>query len=380
MINKERLISEFLNLVKIDSESKNEFAISNYIKDKLTELKIKVIFDNSNKVLNSSVGNLIAKVNGTMHDSKTLMICAHMDTVVPGKNVKPIVKDNTITSSGDTILGADDKSSIAAILEALRCLVNAREKFCDLEVVLTICEEIGLLGAKNLDYSLLKSRQCIVLDSSDFDKIILQAPVSDKLKIKIIGKEAHAGVNPENGINAIKVASHAISKMRLGRIDSETTANVGIITGGRAQNVVPNEVNILAEARSRNETKLKNQVDHMIECFEKTAAEYNVTIDGKTYQAKADIEVNREYPLMNVSKDAHIVNVIKKAGNNLGFKLDYKESGGGSDANIFNSRGIESVVLGSGMKNTHGLNESLDIDSMAKSAELLLESIKEFSK
>ncbi len=203
----------------------------------------------------SNTGNLIARFRGTAKDPP-LLLNAHMDTVEPGKGVIPVFKDGIFTSDGTTILGADDKSAIAILLETIRVLQENNLPYGPLELVFTICEETGLLGAKYLDYDLITATYGYALDATDTEGIVTRAPGSDRLEFKIHGKDAHAGAAPEKGINAITLACKAIAGLEIGRIDHETTCNIGIIKGGIATNIVPNLVTVKGEIRSHNEEKL----------------------------------------------------------------------------------------------------------------------------
>ncbi|MEA3307714.1 MAG: M20/M25/M40 family metallo-hydrolase, partial [Elusimicrobiota bacterium] len=231
-INKKRMIKDFMKLVKIDSLSGREKNISLYLKKVLEKMGAKVSFDNAGKKTKGNTGNLIAKFKGT-RKGKPFILSAHMDTVEPGENIKPILKSDRITSDGSTILGADCKSGIVIILEVIRVLQENKLPYPPIEVVFTVSEEVGLLGAKFLDYSKVKGKYGMIFDSERvLNQVTAYAPAANKIEIEVYGKAAHAGVAPESGISAIKVAANAISKMKLGRIDFETTANIGMINGG----------------------------------------------------------------------------------------------------------------------------------------------------
>lgn len=257
-----------MELIQIDSHSGKEGAIAKVLVKKLEEMGLEVTIDDAGVKAGGETGNVIAKLKGTKN-GPTILFSAHMDTVTPGEGVKPIVKDGVIYSDGTTVLGGDDKAGIAAILEGIRVIKENNIEHSDVEVVFSIWEEGGLFGAKYLDTSKISAEYGFVLDSGGAPgEIIIQA-AQDKVNAKIIGKPAHAGVAPEEGVSAIMIAARAIDNMRLLRIDEETTANIGTISGGIATNIVAPEVTIKAEARSINEEKLTAQTAHMVEVLKK---------------------------------------------------------------------------------------------------------------
>jgi tripeptide aminopeptidase len=248
-----------------------------------------------------------------------------------------------------------------------------------LEIVFTVCEEIGLLGAKNLDFSLLSSTFGYALDATDINGLVTQAPSSNRLEFKVHGKDSHAGAAPEKGINAIHIAAKAISGLQLGRIDSETTCNIGVIEGGRAANIVPNLVTVKGEVRSHDQNKLASKTDEIITAFQK-AVEL-MKPDGSTNGLpRLDYSVELDFAATHIMETDPVVTLAKKAASNLGRSLKTKRSGGGADANIFFSRGIMTGVLGTGMSDMHSLRESILLDDMVKSAELVLEIIQLHSR
>ena len=372
MINDQRLNEYFLDLVQIDSEAGEEHEIAVKLKADLSDLGATVSEDDAGSSVRSTSGNLIATMKGNAV-AAPILLCAHMDTVVPGKGVKPVLEDHIVRSDGTTILGGDDKSGLAIIIEALRTAKEQRLALSDVEVVLTICEEKGLQGARALDVSRLRSRFGLVFDSDEPGVLFTQAPAANHLEWRIYGKAAHAGVSPERGLSAIKVASEAIAQMRLGRIDFETTANIGVIRGGAATNIIPDRVTVHGEARSRNLEKLKAQTDHMIACFQEAASRHAVILEEVELLAKVDHESERAYEAMDVPSDAPIVRLVQQAGANLGAVVPLKAMGGGCDANVFNGKGFSVANLGTGMREIHTTNEWLDLRDMAKTARLVVE-------
>ncbi|MGH7823292.1 MAG: M20/M25/M40 family metallo-hydrolase, partial [Candidatus Binatia bacterium] len=300
----------------------------------------------------------------------------HMDTVVPGEGVKPVIEGDVIRSDGTTVLGGDDKSGIAIICECLRVLRERDIPHGPIDVVFTICEEKGLLGAKLLDVTRLRARSGVVLDSDSPGFLFTRAPGANAIHVRVHGLEAHAGMAPEKGLSAIRVAAEAIAAMRLGRIDDETTANLGVVRGGDAINIVPKLVDLWGEARSHSEEKLRAQTEHMRACFEEAAARHSVTIDGETRRPRIEFAAEREYESMNVPDGSPIVRLVVRAGERMGTKVTVTGMGGGCDANILNRRGFEAANLGTGMRDIHTVKEWLVVNDMVLTAEVLLEAIR----
>lgn len=364
MINEKRLIESFMELVRIDSVSGEEKEVADFLVKKLKGLGLEVTVDQAGEKVKSNSGNIIARFKGNIKEATPIMFSAHMDTVVPGKNIKPICEGDKILSSGKTILGADDKAAIAALLEALHILKENNIPCGDIEIVFSICEEIGLLGAKNLDISSLNAQMGFVLDSGgQVGEIISAAPSQNSLKIIIHGKSAHAGSNPEEGINAIQIAGFALSRMKLGRIDEETTANIGVISGGKATNIIPDEVTLEGEVRSRNEEKLEKYTERLKKITEDTAREF---------KAKAEVKINKEYYCYNLSTDDQVIKIAMKAAKDMGLQPELHPSGGGSDANVFNKKGFPSVDLAIGMEKVHTVDEYILVKNLKKTAEYVL--------
>src|ERR671916_2331625 len=265
-----------------------------------------VEIDDAGEKVGGNSGNVIARFPGTIPGAETIMMSAHMDTVVPGEGVKPIVEGDIIRSDGTTVLGGDDKSGCAVIIETIRCLQEQNIPHAPIEAVFSICEEVGLLGAKHVDVSRLNSKYGLVFDSDDPGFLFTKGPSANHMEWKIYGLESHAGVAPEQGISAIKIAAEAISGMKLGRIDDETTANVGVIEGGKATNIITNYVLLRGEARSHSDDKLEAQTRHMTECFERAAAKYEVTVEGVTTRGRVETHVSREYWAMDVPESSRV--------------------------------------------------------------------------
>ncbi|HHX02093.1 MAG TPA: M20/M25/M40 family metallo-hydrolase [Firmicutes bacterium] len=361
-INQERLVNEFLSLVQIDSFAGEEREMADYLRRQLTKLGLDVTEDNAGKTIDGSAGNVIARMQGES-DKPTIMFCAHMDRVAPGKGIKPIIENGTIKSDGTTILGADDAAGIAAILEAVRAVKEAKIPHGNLELVFTIAEEGGLFGAKALDRKQLEADFAYFLDSNDqVGAIINRAPSHQNLVFTFYGKAAHAGVSPELGINAIKIAAEAIASMNLGRLDHETTANVGVIQGGVATNIVPEVCTVKCEVRSLDPDKLKAQTEHMITTARTSAGKYGT---------KLDLQLTDCYSAFTIPESHPVIELAVKACKALGITPQIKGTGGGSDASILNSKNLPSVVLGLNYKDAHSTRESVAIADLVKVAELV---------
>ncbi len=354
LVNRERLKQTFLDLVIIDSPSKEEEEIARYLQELLQSWGFSSRRD--------EIGNLVAVVPG---EGAPLLLNAHLDTVVPGKGVKPRVEDGIVYSDGTTVLGGDDKSGVAAILELLQILQERQLKHLPLEIVFTVQEEIGLFGSKAFDFGQLQAREGMVLDGSgSIEDVTVAAPAQDGIKAVVHGKSAHAGVAPEQGINAILVAAEAITQMPLGRIDEETTSNVGVIQGGAATNIVPDHVELRGEARSHSSDKLEQQTMAMKTALENAARKHGATVD---------ITVNRTYERFRVAETVSVVQKTQQALRKMGYTPNLQRCGGGSDANIFNSHGIASIIISTGMSQVHTVNERIAIADIERCAKLLLE-------
>ncbi|MGH7914143.1 MAG: M20/M25/M40 family metallo-hydrolase [Candidatus Binataceae bacterium] len=375
-VNHARLKQLFLEIVQIDSLSRRERDVAQRLARELENAGLRFRFDGAAEKVHGNCGNLIGHLDGTREGVTPLLLCAHMDTVVPGEGVKPVVDGDIIRTDGTTVLGGDDKSGCAIICEVLHQLRERNIVHGPIDVVFTVCEEIGLQGARNLDLSLLRAREGLVFDSDSPGYLFVRAAGAQGLRFTVRGLEAHAGMEPERGLSAIRIAAEAIAAMRLGRIDEETTANLGTIQGGRAGNIVPNEVVVRGEARSNDPLKLTAQAEHMIGCFKEAVARAAVMIDGKLVQATLEYRSVPSYGAMNVPEDAPIVRKVIEAARRLGREVKPHATGGRCDANIFNQRGLIVANLGTGMRDIHTVREWLDLRDMIATAEVTLELIK----
>ncbi|NQV17772.1 MAG: M20/M25/M40 family metallo-hydrolase [Armatimonadetes bacterium] len=374
------IVDYFISLVQIDSESKQEKDVALKLEKDLTALGAEVKFDKANEKTGGNIGNLYAYLPGKK-DKEPILFCAHMDTVKSGIGIKPQILKDRITSDGTTILGSDDKSGIAQIFWAIKEISENHITHAPIEIVFTVSEEKGLLGSKNLDYSLIKSKFGFALDSRKVGSLAIGAPSENDLKIFVHGKEAHAGVEPEKGLNAIKIAAEAITKIPLGRIDEETTCNIGKIEGGKATNIIPNYVKIEAEVRSHSEEKLQKITQQISSIFKETASKYQVkNSDGKIIYAKVEIDINKGYQSFRLKEDDEIIKLGHEANKVLDLPCTTSIGGGGSDANNFNQNAIKMAIVGTGMNSVHTVDEFILISDLEKGAQWIKEVIRIYSQ
>lgn len=349
MINKQRIREEFVAFVGVTAETRAEREAADLLKQRLAGLQADVREDNAGEKIDGNCGNVLAYIKGNRPDAPVLMLSAHLDCVAPCAGIKPRFKDGLITSGGDTVLGSDDKAGVVAILEAIRVLREQKLPHGDLQLVFTVAEEGGLHGAKSLERESLKADLGYVLDAEGPPgEVVTITPGQDSIHVIMHGKTAHAGMAPEEGLNAIVLAGKALAQLQQGRIDEETTANVGLISGGIATNIVPDKVEISCEARSRNPEKLTRQTRHMAETFQRVAAAYG---------GKAEVDIKRVYDSFTLDAASPVVQLAQKAAEDIGLPSRLTSTGGGSDANLFNTCGIPCAVLGIGMSKVHTVDE-----------------------
>ncbi|MBP8215299.1 MAG: M20/M25/M40 family metallo-hydrolase, partial [Propionivibrio sp.] len=348
--------------------SRQEGRLAAYLRLELEALGFVVEFDSAGEQAGGDTGNLIATLSGDP-DIEPIVLSCHMDTVTPCIGVTPIIEDGVIRSDGTTVLGGDDKAGIAAILEGVRRIRERSVRHGLVQAVFTICEEVGMYGAMGLDYSKIKAKRAFILDADGpIGQILVRGPAKDAIHAAIHGRSAHAGLKPEAGISAIQVAARAIDRMKLLRIDDETTANLGQIAGGGATNIVTDRVEITAEARSLTNDKLDAQCAHMKACFEDAAREFGAT---------AEVTIERSYYAFSLDADEPVVRHCAAAMRNLGLTPKLASTGGGSDCNVFNRHGMKAVDLSIGMTDVHTCKESLRIDDLEMTARLV-EALIEF--
>ena len=357
-INSKRLISTFIDLASISSPSWNEHEIIAYIEKRLKKLGVK-----SEKYPCGPSFNLLGVLDGDSR-KKPILLSAHMDTVAPCDKVKPVISGGKIMSDGTSVLGSDNKAAIAMFLEAFEVMRESSMPHGRIEMLLSCAEEVGLCGAKDFDVSLLKAKIGYVLDGSGpIGSMILKAPYQYGLKLIVKGKAAHAGMEPEKGINAIVTLAGIISELPNGRLDHETTINVGVISGGLATNIVTPEAYCLLEMRSIDIKKIKALEKKVRETAKQTCASFG---------AKIRIEKTVQYHGFALKENNPVVKSAEKAMLAVNIKPLYTSSGGGSDTNIFNKSQINAVNLSSGMNNVHTTSEFIKIKDMIKGADLVL--------
>lgn len=368
MINRERMVKNFLDLITMDSESGGERRVCDFLKKYLEQFTDDIEEDGAGAIIGGDAGNIIARIAGNTPDRPRILLNAHTDTVKPGRGVKPVVSGDVITSSGDTILGADDKAGIALILETLHALRENNVPHGGIDVIFTVSEEVNLRGARALDPKHLRADYGYTLDCpGGAGDIYTRSPSHDTIVARITGKAAHAGMEPEKGKNAIWIAARAIARMNIGRIDHETTANIGVIAGGKATNIVPDIVEIKGEARSHSPSKLNAQVAHMRDCLEHTA---------KEYEAGIHIDVEHEYSSYHLSEDQPVIKNAFEAAAALGIAPKIQSSGGGSDANIFNALGLAMAPIGCAMTDCHTTAENININTLVDVARYAVELVR----
>ena len=361
MYNKDRLISTFTELCKRDSESLDERHAAEYVKKYLAERNIEVHEDTVAEKIGGNTGNLIFELPGKKPGK--ILFSAHIDTVAPGKGVNPVITETRISSDGTTILGADDKAGVAIILEGIATIIENQIETPTLVVVLSVAEEIGLKGVIHMGETIIADCGYVLDSSSVPGTIVNQAPVHYKYEATVIGKAAHAGLEPEKGINAIKIAAEAITKIPSGRIDEGTTTNIGKISGGIATNIVTEEVIINGEIRSFDTQKAERMLKEIKNTFEETASSLNGSVT---------FEDNKAYDHFIVDEQQECIQKAKKVISSLGRTPTVISAGGGSDANIFNQKNIPSVILGLGYENVHTKQEYIEKENLYASMEIVL--------
>lgn len=372
-INRERLATTFTTLCEIDSPSRREGKICRWLKKTFSELGAdQIIEDNSSSATGSESGNLIIRFNGNQPDKEGLFFSCHMDTVEPGNGVQVVRSGDVFTSKGDTILGGDDKSGIAAIIELLQIVKDSKTDHPMIEIIITTCEEIGLLGAKNLDIDNIKSPYGFALDSSGINHVVIGAPAANKLTITVKGQAAHAGLCPEAGINALSITAAAINSLKFGRLDEESTSNIGIIDGGVAANIIPEKITLQGEVRSHSDEKLAHYTQEMKRAFENAVASWQPTEKNGDMRPDVELTIISDYPALSIDQDTPVLRRLEKGA--AAAKLDIKQivAGGGSDANIFCGKGLPTAIIATGMNKVHTLEECIDLGDLTMLTELLL--------
>lgn len=371
-VNRERLAANFIELCEIDSPSRKEGRISQRLQEIFREMgAAEIVEDDSSVQTGSECGNLIVRFDGTLALSPIFFSC-HMDTVQPAEGVRVKRSGDLFTSAGDTILGSDDKSGIAACIEAIRIFREGGVPHRPVELVITTCEEIGLVGAKALNPARVRAKEGYALDSSGFARVITHAPALNRLTITVNGVAAHAGLHPEWGVNALILAGLALTRVRSGRIDEETTANFGTIQGGAASNIVPEKVVIEAEVRSHSLEKLDQVTGEIRDAFTATIAAWSDPTGSAKGMPSVTVDVRRDFSVMQLQREDPVLRRVEAAARSIGMELSYEKAGGGSDANIFNEHGLATAIIATGMTNVHSTSEQVELQDMVDLTRLLI--------
>ncbi|QCJ41193.1 M20/M25/M40 family metallo-hydrolase [Bacillus sp. S3] len=361
-VNAERLQELFLELAKINAPSGKESHVADYLKKVLPELGFTLEFDEAHKNFNGEVGNLIAWHEGTDPKVPPLFFSTHMDTVLPTEGLKPVIKDGVIYSDGTTILGADDRAALAAYLEAIRAIIESGVPHGPIELILTVNEQPGLVGATYMDYSKAKSKTGYIFDSSgDVGQIILKGPYSSRIWMEVQGNAAHIALNAEEGNSAILLAAEGLANMRLGAIDEETLANIGIIKGGELTSIIPGSVTIAGEVRSFSKEKLDAQLKHMEEVMEQAVVKKG---------GKVTVKIEKKYLGFDIAKEDILVKTANEAAHNIKVKPYLTETLGGADTNVLNEHGLTCLTLGLGFQNIHSFRECISIENLINTGRL----------
>jgi tripeptide aminopeptidase len=350
------VVDEFIALAALNSPSRREGLVAEYLVGRLRELGVDAAVDDSASRSGSDTGNVIARLPGNAA-GPTVLLCAHMDTVGPTEGMVPVVRDGVVYSNNETVLGADDKAGIAIILGVLAGLKDGALPHGPIVVVFTVQEEVGLFGAKNLPADLKADFGYVLDGDGPVGNIVHRAPSKVDLDFTIEGRAAHAGICPEAGVNAIVAAAAAIARFRSGRLDRETTLNVGLIRGGKARNIVPDRAEVVVEVRSTDEVRLEKEVRTVLNAFEEAAA-----------AAGAGVTVRREVPFeaFTIAETHPVVVNAFRAAHSLGIESRLWTSGGGMDANVFNLRGLPCVGLGIGIEDAHSPKEHIAVAQMER--------------
>ncbi|HWT27756.1 MAG TPA: M20/M25/M40 family metallo-hydrolase [Mobilitalea sp.] len=364
MVNKTRITEEFCSLVEIDSLSFQEREIADIIKKSLSNLGFTVKEDDAGKHYSGNCGNIYGYLEGEL-EGEPLLFSAHLDTVGPGVNKKAIVhEDGTITSDGSTVLGADDLSGIVSILEAVRTIKENGLPHRSIEILFTIAEEVYIRGSEVYDYSGIRAKEAYVLDlSGPVGTAALTAPTLVSFTATIHGKASHAGFAPELGINAIAVAAKAITQIKQGRIDEDTTVNIGLIEGGKARNIISDLCILKGEVRSLHHGKALSETDKIKDIIHEVALENHAEEVFETEFGCLAYKVEQEHP---------VVRRFEKACAELGYEFSYIDTFGGSDNNNFMRYGITGIVVACGMNQVHSCSEYTHIEELAKCSEIVL--------
>lgn len=370
MINENRMLNEFIELVSVPCPSKDEKAEAELIMRKLDELGIEYKMDNVNEKTGGNCGNIWAYIKGTVSDAPKLLFEAHMDSVAPTTGTKVVRKDGVLYSDGTTTLGGDDKVGVAGMLEAVRALKEDNVAHGDVQLLFTVSEEIGCLGVVHLDKSLIKADYGYCMDIGGAPgEITYAAPKLYDIYVTVKGKAAHAGIAPEEGVNAIMLAAEAMSKLpAYGRIDNETTFNIGMFNAGVGTNIVCPEAKFVIDMRSLNVAKLEELKDSTMKLIKETVEAGHGEVEFEVVEGCPAVELSQEHPCIQLAQ---------KAAEKLGFPVEMKVTGGCSDGNYLCGYGLPCGLLATGMSNVHTTQEYLKEEDLYNTARWTYEIIKE---
>jgi tripeptide aminopeptidase len=352
----------FLELAAIPSPSGEEAPVAERVASFLRDLGLAVEADEA--------GNLLARLEPSERNGGSpLFFCAHMDTVPPQGAIEPVVdEEGLVRNAAGTILGADNKASVAVMLEAARLVLAERRPHAGVELLFTVREETGLQGAQAFDHTRLAARRGFVYDSSGrVGDVVRSSPWGRTIDVVFKGRAAHSGLAPEEGRSAILAASRAIADLPLGRIDEETTANVGRIQGGSARNVVPERCELAVEARSRDQGKLAGVVQEMVDCFAFAAS---------VSECEVETRISESYPGYRFPQDEPVFRLAWEAIERAGISPRAVDTGGGADANVFNARGLTCVNLCNGMQHVHTPEELIAVADLERMVGVTLELVE----
>jgi tripeptide aminopeptidase len=343
----------FTELAAIPSPPGEERAVADAVARYLRECAVEVDEDGAGTVVGATAGNLYSRLEATASGTP-LFFCAHLDTVPPTGPIEPVVDDEgVVRNAAETILGADNKASVAAMLEATRRVLSENRPHAGIELVFTPKEEVGLLGAFAFDHRRLTATHGYVYDqAAPIGDVILGAPFAQALEVRFTGRAAHSGMHPEEGRNAIAAAARAIADFRLGRVDEDSTANVGLISGGTAPNIVAAYCTFQAEARSHDERKLHELVQEMIDAC---------SFAAQMSECRVDVKTRKSYSGYRFKRDDEVVRLASEALSRTGYEPRFGLSGGAADANVFNERGLQCVNLANGMTDIHTPAEHISV-------------------
>jgi tripeptide aminopeptidase len=359
------VLTLFLELAAIPSPPGSERAVADRVDRYLRDLALRVEEDDAGSTIGSNTGNLLCRIAPTIEDGGTpIFLCAHLDTVQPEGPIEPVVDDGVVHNAGGTILGADNKAAVAAMLAAVRRVVAEGRPHAGIELLFTPKEEVGLQGAHAFDHTRLRAAIGFVYDQgAPIGDVVIGAPTQTTMSVRFHGRAAHAGMVPEDGRSAIAAAARAIADLRLGRIDDETTANVGVVTGGTARNVVPEWCSFEAEARSHDPGKLADLVQEMVDSFTFAAGAAECEVETRLEQAFVGYRFRR---------DDLPVRLAAAALEHTGHTPSYVLTGGGADANVFNARGLQCVNLANGMTDIHTPDERIAVEDLERMVDVTL--------